>query len=453
MQYDILLVEDEPVASYDIRHRLQRMGCGSIRCAASAQEAQALVEERLPDVILMEAQLGDGQDGIATAASIMARHNVPVVYLSPDDDALFQRAKLTMPAGYLLKPFSDHELTIGIEMAVHRHQNAQVTTSEGSLLAETFHAIPDAIITIDASGTVAYCNDSAARMIPGIATGKSLTDLLSLYDNKGTACDNPVARLAAQPCEHGKTPVCMSATLMHDGHSIPVKARLTPMHDVSNVCTGAVLVLRDATISRRTEASLHKALIELRQTFRQTVSALAATSEKRDPYTAGHQARVAQLACAMARHLGHSEDVVEGIRVAAMLHDIGKINIPAEILAKPTKLSPLEMSIMRLHCQVGYDILREIAFPWPVADIVLQHHERLDGSGYPNALRDVDILPEARIVAVADVVEAMSSHRPYRPARGIDLAFEEIASGRGIRYDAQVVDACRAVFTKDFTFA
>jgi putative nucleotidyltransferase with HDIG domain len=172
-------------------------------------------------------------------------------------------------------------------------------------------------------------------------------------------------------------------------------------------------------------------------------------AEARDPYTAGHQRRVTELAMAVAEKLGLSEQVVEATRAAGLLHDIGKLSIPAEILSKPSVLSPLEMSLMKVHPQSAYEVLRTIDFPWPVADIVLQHHERVDGSGYPQGLRGDAILMQARILAVADVVEAMSSHRPYRAALGIEAALEEVKQGRGVLYDVLVADACLDLFRVD----
>jgi putative nucleotidyltransferase with HDIG domain len=183
-----------------------------------------------------------------------------------------------------------------------------------------------------------------------------------------------------------------------------------------------------------------------------TIEAMALTVEMRDPYTAGHQRRVTKLAVAIAKELNLSEAEIDGIRTAGIVHDIGKIQIPAEILSKPGRLTELEFSLIKNHPSVGYEILKSVEFPWPVAQIVLQHHERMDGSGYPLGISGDDILLEARILSVADVVEAMASHRPYRPALGIGQALGEIWKNKGILYDSKVVDACFALFyEKDFS--
>ncbi len=181
---------------------------------------------------------------------------------------------------------------------------------------------------------------------------------------------------------------------------------------------------------------------KLEKSLEDTVRAVATTIEVRDPYTAGHQLRVSRLARAIALEMGLAEARIAGVQRGAEIHDIGKIQIPAEILNRPGKIGKLEMEMIRTHPQIGYDILRGIDFPWPIATMILQHHERMDGSGYPNQMKGEEILLEARIIAVADVVEAMTSHRPYRAALGIEAALDEIRRGSGTRYDPEVVAAC-----------
>lgn len=185
---------------------------------------------------------------------------------------------------------------------------------------------------------------------------------------------------------------------------------------------------------------------QVREALQGIIQVISQIIETRDPYTAGHQRGVADLAQAMARRMGLPKECIEGIRVAALVHDLGKISTPAEILAKPTRLSEVEMSMIRIHPRSGYEILKRVEFPWPIAQIVLQHHERLNGSGYPEGLCGPDILLEAKILGVADVVEAMCSHRPYRPALGVEKALTEIRRNRGILYDPLAVDACLAHF-------
>jgi PAS domain S-box-containing protein/putative nucleotidyltransferase with HDIG domain len=211
--------------------------------------------------------------------------------------------------------------------------------------------------------------------------------------------------------------------------------------------------VRDITVQKNAEEELRTSLDKLRKITGATIQAIAQTVEVRDPYTAGHQKRVADLARAIATRMGLSSDQVDGIRMAGVIHDIGKISVPAEILSKPGLLTPLEFSLIKTHAQIGYDILKDIDFPWDIATMVLQHHERLDGSGYPKGVTGERILLEARILTVADVVEAMASHRPYRPSLGLDKALEEIKDKKGRFYDSGAVDACLQLFIEnEFSF-
>jgi len=209
------------------------------------------------------------------------------------------------------------------------------------------------------------------------------------------------------------------------------------------------MLRREVDRRRRFQDELQQSLDRLRRMIGGTVLAIAKMVEKRDPYTSGHQRRVGELSRAIGEEMGLSAERVEGLFMASVIHDIGKISLPAEILSKPAHLNTMEWSLIQTHPQAGYEILQNIDFPWPVADIVLQHHERLDGSGYPRRLSGEAILEEARIVGVADVVETMSSHRPYRPSLGVKRALEEIASQRGVLYDPRAVDACIALLEED----
>ena len=203
---------------------------------------------------------------------------------------------------------------------------------------------------------------------------------------------------------------------------------------------------QDITEKRVAAAQIARYVQELEAALGSTVEVVTRLGELRDPYTAGHQRRVGALAVAIGHELGLDAHAVEGLRVAGFLHDVGKITVPAEILSKPTKLNAIEYALIKGHPQSGYDVLKDVAFPWPVAQVALQHHERIDGSGYPHGIKGEEIVLEARIMAVADVVEAMASHRPYRASLGIDLALAEVERGRASAYDVSVVDACLKLF-------
>jgi PAS domain S-box-containing protein/putative nucleotidyltransferase with HDIG domain len=206
-------------------------------------------------------------------------------------------------------------------------------------------------------------------------------------------------------------------------------------------------IIHDISARKESEQLLNQSIVQLRKAMGGIIHAMALTLERRDPYTAGHQRRVSDIARYIATEMGLSKEVVECVRTSGIIHDIGKITVPAEILSKPGIINENEFALIKNHTGTGHEILKEVEFQWPIAKVVLQHHEKIDGSGYPEGLCGDDILLEARILCVADVVEAMASHRPYRPALGIDAALEEISNNSGRLFDSEVVDACLNVFT------
>lgn len=231
---------------------------------------------------------------------------------------------------------------------------------------------------------------------------------------------------------------------------ISINSRLSKTPEGTLCIEGFV---QEITERKRAEVAIRESLSRLRRITGSIIDVIVMAVESRDPYTAGHQKRVADLARAIAAELGMPPAQAEGIRIAGVIHDLGKMSIPAEILTTPRKLSDIEYSLVKTHPSTGRDILKDVDFDWPVAEMVHQHHERMDGSGYPRGLKGDEIMPEARILAVADVVEAIASHRPYRPALGIEAALNEVASRRGILYDTPAVDACLKLFReRGYTF-
>jgi PAS domain S-box-containing protein/putative nucleotidyltransferase with HDIG domain len=231
-----------------------------------------------------------------------------------------------------------------------------------------------------------------------------------------------------------------------DGEVRHVHEKSEDIYDETGKAIRSIGTVQDITERRLAEDELKESFEKLRKALGGIIQTTSTMVEARDPYTAGHQRRVTDLARAIATEMGLTKDQIEGIRTAGVIHDIGKIVVPAEILSKPSRLSNAEFEIIKTHPQVAHEILKEIDFPWPIAQIVLQHHERMDGSGYPLGISGKELLMEARVIAVADVVEAMATHRPYRPAQGIDKSLEEISKGSGKLYDPEVVDACLKLF-------
>ena len=327
-----------------------------------------------------------------------------------------------------LKIFVEREkLMKSLEESKERYRNLIETTS-------------DWIWECDRDGKFIY---SSPRLIdqlgyqPEEIINKTLLDLVSPRQAK-TFITTYEKLLRAQEPINGLESICLGKS----GQKVVLENNAVPIFDKKRTFLGYRGIARDITERKVAIEDLKKSRDDLHASLEETVTALASTAEKRDPYTAGHQLRVDLLACAIGRELGLPDQQLEGLHIAALLHDIGKITLPSDYLCKPTKLTKEETAVIKCHPEAGYEILKEIHFPWPVAEIVYQHHEHLDGSGYPRGLTDRDILLEAKILTVADVVEAMSSHRPYRASLGIDSALDAIRSGRGIIYHTPSVDAC-----------
>jgi len=306
----------------------------------------------------------------------------------------------------------------------------------------------EGIAVEDAEGCIIFVNPAAADLL-----GYSPEELVGQHWTAIVPSDqHPSVQAAHKRRMHGEADRYELQLVRQDGTLVPVLVSGSPRIEEGRFA-GTLTVFTDITEHRQVEEELQQSLERLRRTFDETVQALASAIRTRNPYMAGHQQRVTQLACAIAREMGLPEEQIEGIRVAGLIHDIGKISVPVEILSNPNGISDLEYGIIKAHPQIGYDILKAVEFPWPVAEIVLQHHERLDGSGYPQELSGDEILLEARILGVADVVDAMSSHQPYRAARGLDKALEEISQNRGVLYDPGAVGACLKLFKqKGFKF-
>jgi PAS domain S-box-containing protein len=302
----------------------------------------------------------------------------------------------------------------------------------------------DIIVLLNLEGVITYINPAVERVLgfkPQERIGAKGFELVHPDDMKFLADSfNALTRDTNSPVIKGE---------MHlrnkDGNWLALEAVGSNLVK-NNVVESVIVNYRDITERKRAEEKLQQTLDSLKKAVGTTIQVLVSALESRDPYTAGHQARSANLACAIAAELGLAQDKIEGIRLAGAIHDIGKLSIPSEILAKPTKLTNLEFSLIKEHSICGYEMLKHVESPWPLAEIVYQHHERMNGTGYPRNLKENEIILEASIMAVADVVEAMASHRPYRASLGTEAALEEIEKNRGILYNPAVVDACLRLF-------
>ena len=342
---------------------------------------------------------------------------------------------------------------VGVILDITERKGAEEALRQSEERFKTvFSEAPLGIALIDSlTGHIYEVNPMFARIAGRTAEQMATIDWMSIThpDDVEEDLDN-MALLNA-----GKIPgFQMEKRYLHpDGAAIWINMTIAPLKVKDKAQPRHLCMIEDITDRKRAEESLAANYEKVRRALSSTVQALSATVETRDPYICGHQRRVAHLAGAIAQEMGFSQEQLEGMQALSLLHDIGKIAVPAEILSKPGKLTKIEFSLIKVHAQSGYDILKDIEFPWPIALPVLQHHERMDGSGYPQGLTGPDIILEARILAVADVVEAMASHRPYRPALGINAALDEIVRNQGTLYDPGVVDVCVKLFTeKTFQF-
>jgi PAS domain S-box-containing protein len=307
--------------------------------------------------------------------------------------------------------------------------------------------IEDGYFESDLAGNLTFFNSSACRIL-----GYPREEMLGMNNRVYVDAEN------AKKCFRAYNGVYVTGIpqkgfeweiIRKDGARRSLEVSISLIVRPGKKPTGFCGIVRDITERKKAEERLKETLENLRKALGTTLQVMISVVETRDPYTAGHQIRVADLARTIATEMGLSKEKIENIRIASSIHDIGKLFIPAEILSKPAKLSEMEFALIKEHTYKGYEILLKAKSPWPLAETVYQHHERMDGSGYPRNLKGEEILIEARILAVADVVEAMASHRPCRPALGVEAALEEIEKNKETLYDATVVDACLKVFREN----
>jgi PAS domain S-box-containing protein len=304
--------------------------------------------------------------------------------------------------------------------------------------------IEDGYYEVDLAGNFTFFNDSVCKIL-----GYSREELMGMNNKQYTDKEHSKKLFEAfnRVYKTGESAKEFDWQIIRkDRTDRYIEASVSLLKDSSDKPLGFRGIIRDVTDRKKAEEKLQQTLNSLKRAVGATIQVLVSALESKDPYTAGHQSRSADLACAIATKMGLDEDKIEGIRMAGIVHDIGKLAVPAEILTKPTKLTNLEFSLIKEHSHCGYEMLKDVESPWPLAEIVHQHHERMNGSGYPRNLKGDEILLESRILAVADVVEAMASHRPYRASLGIEPALEEIEKNKGILYDDSVADACLKLF-------
>jgi PAS domain S-box-containing protein len=480
----VLIVDD----LYENRYLLQALLEGNgyrVTAAGNGLEALAAARREPPDVIVSDAMMPK-MDGFALCRAWMqdaALRVIPFIFYSATyTNAEDKRFALALGAvRYLIKP-QEPEAFLGELTAVLREWAARPAPGPASPLEETaFHALYDAALSRKLEDKIAQLEAAnrgleereerfratfeqaavgLAHMAPDgrwLRVNQRLCDILGYTREELLVRSFPeithpddlerdLGYMRQLLAAEIPTYTIEKRYLRKGGGIVWINLTVALVRKNSGDPDYFIGVSEDISEKKRAEEQIQRYVAQLESAFMSTVQVATAISEMRDPYTAGHERKVAQIAAAIGAELGFDARGQEGLKVAGYLHDIGKITIPSEILSKPGRLNPIEFQLIQGHPAGGYDVLKDVTFPWPVAAVALQHHERIDGSGYPQGLKGEAILLEARIIAVADVLEAMSSHRPYRPGLGIDKALAEIERGRGTLYDPVVTAACLKLF-------
>jgi len=480
----ILIVDDQPQGIELLEAHLVPQGYEIVK-AASGKEALEKLSSNQIDLILMDILMPD-MDGFEVTRRIRqdkTHRPIPIILITALQETE-DRVK-GIEAGcddFLSKPFDKMELlarvrsllriktyndlmsayqmeleaTItsrteelrhaveNLQQEVIQHKKTEQALRESEELFRSYlEYAPDGVYMNDLEGNFLYGNLKCEDMI-GLRSediiGKNFLEL-NILPEKSL---NKAIQLLQANIEGKSTGPDEIELVGKEGRITPVEINTSVIHKMGQRVVLAFV--RDITDRKRSEEKLEQTLESLRKALNTTIQVLVSAVEIRDPYTAGHQRRVADLSCAIAGEMGFTEDRIAGLHMAGAIHDIGKLSVPSEILAKPGRLTPIEFALIKEHPRSGYEMLKEVESPWPLAEVVYQHHERMDGSGYPRGLKGEEILMEARIMAVADVVESMASHRPYRQALGIKAALEEIEKNKGILYDETVTDACLRLF-------
>jgi PAS domain S-box-containing protein/putative nucleotidyltransferase with HDIG domain len=439
----ILLVEDEKTTSVLIQKYIRDSGYSLTAAVEKGEEAFNSIRTEEPHLILMDITLEGEMDGIESAEKINSIHDIPIIFItSSADQATIERAIISNPYGYIIKPIDKKELKAAIEMAFLRYEMDKKLKENEQKFSTILNSIADGVIVADSQGKVNYMNPVAEEITKYSLNEKTGHNINELINIENTALEHMREADSSNPASEAG----YNFLITKDEEKIPIDYSVAPQKNEKGKFIGTVMVIKDVSERVKYEQKVHESLDQLRKAMGGMIQAIAYTIETRDPYTAGHQRRVADLAREIAQAIGLESNKIEGIRMAGVIHDLGKISVPAEILSKPGKLTEIEFNLIKIHPQIGYEILNPIEFPWPVADIIYQHHEKINGSGYPRGLGGDEIMVEAKILTVADVVEAMASHRPYRAAKGIDSALAEIDKNKGILYDKDIAETCIDLF-------
>jgi len=434
----ILLVEDEIVTAMVESNAITKSGFSLTHVFSGEDAVKYVSEGNRVDLILMGITMKKGISGIDAAQQILDIADIPLMFLSSHTEMnVIERTESITSYGYVLKDGNVFVMLAAIRMAIRLHaaRNLYKVTYENSINGIVIHQMVENPDHVEPQFIFVEVNKSY-ELQTGVhrdtVLGKTIDEVFEYEGNIEIQRNYKEILMSGVP--QSKRIYYQPLSKWFELNIFPLsKTRLTVvMHDITNDVANA----EQARNSLENEIEIKDHLIK----------ALCNMVEVRDPYTSGHQERVSEIAVLIAQELNLSSSTVQTVKRASLVHDIGKNSVPSEYLVKPSRLTQIEFELIKEHSEKGYTILKDVPFDAPIADIIHQHHERVDGSGYPNQLKGEDILIEAKIIAVSDVIEAMSSHRPYRAKLGLSVAVEEIKKNRGTLYDEKVVDAALALF-------
>ena len=468
LQGEILVVDDTP-ANLKLLVDLLLANNYKVRPASDGQQALNAVKKRKPDLILLDIMMPnvDGYEVCRRLKENEDTRDIPIIFISALD-ALEDRIKGFDLGGvdYITKPIESKETLarVNTHMQLHNLQvNLETLVAERtSELQKTHEQLQHSYHRLEWAEKIGHLGNWEWNVATNDMFLSDEAFVILGLEPKSRKLNYDEYMAHIHPEDRDNVSKAINSALPYHSQDYTSEHRIVQNSDMTRSVYEQGRVNRDeagnpislvATVLDITERKLahqkeQQDALVMHEMMLQTIQAIGTTVEKRDPYTAGHQQRVADLSVAIAQEMNLDSVVIEGIKLGALIHDIGKIYLPAEILSRPGRLTDIEFEMIKTHSKVGFDIIKNVDFPWPVANMILQHHERLDGSGYPQGLKADDIILEAKIISVADVVEAMASHRPYRVSPGLDVALKEIQDGSGIRYDAEVVRCCVLLFSE-----
>lgn len=398
----VMVVEDDAVSAAIVKNMLEKLGYLVPLVVSSGEMALLKAGEIMPDIILMDIILDGEMDGIEASELIHTDYDIPVIYLTAQiDDEILERAKITEPFGYIVKPFNENELYSTIKMALYKYKTEKRMKEKEELFSTTLNSICDGVITTDNSGNITFMNPVAEKLTGWSykdAEGRKLNEVFCTINEKEP--EDSTTLLEKETNSSGINDISINSKLITKGNAeVPISTNNAPINDKYGNAMGVVFTFHDISDIKEVQSALMDSYFELIETISHAFS-------YRDPYTAVHQRRVAELAKQVGYRVGFSGKTIDELYIGGLLHDIGKLTVPIEILSKPSRLSSIELELIKEHPVRGYEIFEDVKLPWNINDMILHHHEKLDGSGYPHGIYGDAISKKVRIITVCDVVES-----------------------------------------------